>query len=585
MELEEIFKEKKFGEKTSNFLKQAINETIQVFKGNLSEKEILSRINDNIENIEFVDNIFDRKQSLGAYFSKKIVILKDLDENQQHSVFFHEFTHAVIGTIYNYLYSDKPAIGLTEGITEMLTKRRNKLVGFDDNKIYTYPVLAKQCENLLLILGEDKTISTLAKDINKIKDLMIEKGIIDDELEFDNYVDSMDYIAKYEKDIFKKKLNNSENKDNDIVQLIFGKKKLPNDVTKAQTNIIMTHLKIDSTSVDEYNNKVNIAKQYAKELAIDDNGKIFVSLYNEFKKHHYDINKVDPIIIKTGYEMEFIEKYLANSEKQRFVQLANDTKLLKTVNESQFSDYYKKLICNNININIADKNYLFNILTNGLAEKIVNENLTPETIGIETVSKDEYYNIYNLYISNGSDRKYIGTYNVQNYDENCIKYNLISDENELKKTVNLLEKAYQSNLEEEITHEPTCINNSSLILKNESENDYLVSNSDGSWWNIIYDSEEDFYDEMKLTAHTQYNLSYVESKLVSANWRLQNCLNLDTNMKSDLIDMEIKNINKILNKYSEKEQDIFSNDFSNFVKNIDDSQNNNVFRQENNNER
>ncbi len=220
-EIRNIFKDKNFNEETLELVENFINEFDGLFGKYVSREELIKRIKENLnENVGFTK--FEKGKVLGNYNSqdKKISLKENLSEERLKAVFFHEMVHCITnhGDYVGFTgeLTERTAIGITEGFTQYVSKIRNEKYGVTLN---SYPILTEQTENLVELLGEEKFLDAAFNDPERLFTLMEKEGLIEDELEAEEFCDHFDVIWKHEDEIYQGKT--AEGK---LLTAIFGKK-------------------------------------------------------------------------------------------------------------------------------------------------------------------------------------------------------------------------------------------------------------------------------------------------------------------------------------------------------------------------
>ena len=220
-EIREVFKDKNFNEETLNLIDNFIEEFDSLFGKYVPREELIKRIKENLnENISYEK--FEKGKVLGTYNSqdKKITLKENLSEERLKAVFFHEMVHCITnhGDYVGFTgeLSEKTAIGITEGFTQYVSKVRNRKYGVELN---SYPILTEQTENLVELLGEEEYLDAAFNDPERVFILMQKEGLIEDELDAEDFCDHFDIIWKHEDEIYQGKTAAGK-----LLTAIFGKK-------------------------------------------------------------------------------------------------------------------------------------------------------------------------------------------------------------------------------------------------------------------------------------------------------------------------------------------------------------------------
>lgn len=210
--IRELFKNKNFSEDALFYLENAINEFDDLFGRFLSRDEILARINNNINSIEFVDEIKSESTCpAGQYIpeEKKVLIKKGYSIEHTKSIFFHELLHALgldkdmICGFRNEVinndfisFSTQYGSGWDEGFVEMMTKMRDQKYSKGET-IIAYPILSEAVQTFSEMFGLDEMIEMYFKHPKDFVGFLEQRNISSDFL-FD-----FDIIQKHEKNIYR----------------------------------------------------------------------------------------------------------------------------------------------------------------------------------------------------------------------------------------------------------------------------------------------------------------------------------------------------------------------------------------------
>lgn len=100
MDTKEMFERKGFDQKTIEFLNNFLYEFNDLYGKYLPQEEVIQRINDYLDEIEFVDEMPEEliDTAVGCYYSeeKKVLIKKRELEDKEKSTFFHEMVHVIM---------------------------------------------------------------------------------------------------------------------------------------------------------------------------------------------------------------------------------------------------------------------------------------------------------------------------------------------------------------------------------------------------------------------------------------------------------------------------------------------------------
>ena len=212
--INEIFKEKKFDEKSIKYLENAIDEFIQIYGRFVSKEELINRVEKNIDLVEFKETL-DKEDSLNGVYdvdTKCISIKHTLNEELIKSVFFHEFLHAIAtegnttGFFRRYSLFSKEnenngillGRGWNEGFVQMMTKERDRIIAHKDIP-KGYPILTKSVKKFTELYDKEKMLNAYFNNPGEILKIFKDNGMNVD-IEF---LHNFDIIYKYEKEIIK----------------------------------------------------------------------------------------------------------------------------------------------------------------------------------------------------------------------------------------------------------------------------------------------------------------------------------------------------------------------------------------------
>ena len=106
----------KYDERTQEAVKEFIDDFLNIFPGLLMEEELLKRINDNLETIDFEADL--PSKTLGRYINKKILVNKKVVNKSQ--TLFHEFIHVIT---YGEFLSNFGYKNFIEGLTTLAEEK------------------------------------------------------------------------------------------------------------------------------------------------------------------------------------------------------------------------------------------------------------------------------------------------------------------------------------------------------------------------------------------------------------------------------------------------------------------------------
>lgn len=220
--MSEMFKEKGFSKETLELINNFINEFEELFGQYLSKEEVIERINNNLNGIDVCDKIEGHPKAVGVYRKKlkNIQIIKKANIEEIKETMFHEMVHCItadekgIGFDRIY-YSDdvelkiEQGVGLNEGTSEYLTYIRN-LKFAPELKGTSYPMLTKQIDNLLKLIGKEKYFNIFFHEPEEIEEYLNDYEILN----------QFDVLWSYEDDVL-----DFKSSDDIINSSIFGGKR------------------------------------------------------------------------------------------------------------------------------------------------------------------------------------------------------------------------------------------------------------------------------------------------------------------------------------------------------------------------
>ena len=118
--------------------------------------------------------------------------------------------------------------------------------------------------------------------------------------------------------------------------------------------------------------------------------------------------------------------------QERLIKLNNNVDLYDFISDNRFSQFYKDQIVNDFfGYEIENKDYLFEDLVWGLADKIIERNYDIGKLSIEFINFKKLSGItYNLYESDGIDTKYLDTYSTASISCQFSEFRIISSDEE-----------------------------------------------------------------------------------------------------------------------------------------------------------
>ena len=406
-----------------------------------SRDNVIKQIRENLNFSIIWNDEINREDILGQYNTKdkKIKIKNGLDEEKIKTVFFHEMIHCITtyngltGFINEYVLEDIDDIkiytckGITEGFTEYLTMIRDKK--YSKNPIKSYPILTKQTENLIELLGKEEFLSKAFTNPRVLEEFLSYEDV-------DSLLSAFDIIWKNEKELYLS-TNANENKPKEkLLIAIFGgtpgyiknKRKIDEAAKEIIEILSSIILKKDINSVEDFIQVFNSIEKYSTQLNLESNYQNYIELFEKIndimqkmginRKGFLDILPENSSI-KNAVNSKFImDDFESLSTKEKLLQLSEinikDTGLSTAIYDSPFSEAFKDRIVNNIfgpHIEYPEREYFR--LTDGLAKIILDRSYDIRTLSTENISfenEDNNIDIFNLYMTLKDRKIYLGTF-------------------------------------------------------------------------------------------------------------------------------------------------------------------------------
>ena len=287
---------------------------------------------------------------------------------------------------------------------------------------------------MVLLIGEDRFFNIAFNNPQDfIEEIKEEYGDTIDFEDLENLFQAFDIIWKEEKNIYRQ--NNIKDPNSLLFNSIFGNRTDSNELKFAKNTIIMTLERLllakSISSMDELNKLCHTMEKYIKQLNSFD-VKMYELLFDKLKDLQNDNNVINEELIEEIDSEDFRifaeqESYINSIKK-----LTNKEKLIKFSGpevEKEISDYnfyaeptpyeseqrakLASTIIETDSVNVGEE--LLYILPIGLAENILKNNWNPDKIALECIKLDSLKTIFNLYETNISENKYLGTYG---FDDN-----------------------------------------------------------------------------------------------------------------------------------------------------------------------
>ena len=453
--IKEIFKEKNYDEQTLNLIENFLYEFEEVFGKYLPREEVIKRIKANLDHSVLITNI-DGNKHTGLYDpkEKKITLLEGMDEDAQKAVFFHEMIHCItsyekfVGFGLEYCDEDNPirqtgtAIGITEGFTQLATKKRNERFGI---KFDTYPILTEQVENIAELLGEDKFFDIAFNNPLGLEDAMLDAGLIAYSGEAGPLFEQFNTIWRHEKEIYEDR-GYQKSKEERLLKAIFGLKK-PKiyPVENAKHHIVITLLerydRIDIKTTDELIELFNQTLKYAKQLDIQTSAGIYntyftkLDILEESGIPREEILEALPPEMRlfTEYEYKYRE-FMELSPREQLEKIAESPREVdEEILSGILGDDYATAIVTNIFNGFSDKNKSIDMATQlvrGFAQKIVDEGYDIDKLAFEFIEIDGFVSglAFNMYENDGENARYLGTFSNITSECDLEEYKACSEE-------------------------------------------------------------------------------------------------------------------------------------------------------------
>lgn len=535
MDTKEMIERKGFDPKAIEFLNNFLYEFNDLFGSYLSQEEVLERINDYLDEIEFVEEIPYSEENgvIGLYnLEEKKVYIRKSDIESEKSTFFHEMVHVLHEKLVtaelqeNFEIQDEShqmyltGIGVDEGFTEYLTSKRNEK--FSKEKIFnSYPILTQQFRFLANIVGEEDLISGIFNGYEQVSGLL-QKKLNWEENDCSDYCKAMSVIAKYEKEVLREKIEASRKKSaaDRAFDIIFGdqnqkKSRFPREVDSAIDEIVKKYLMQTVNSVEDFYSLMENMKMYAKSLGKDVGAEMMLTLYQQYKKHpEFNLEESNPELCEPFKIYDKLQEFydLCFEEKLQFV--AEDRELQTLIFNANNSYDFKKMIIQHMCVDdkfgnlgldrfvrddhqLSDYNALYGMLTSGLLkEKIQSGEVKPEALALEWIQYDDYdgeFSLFNIFNANGTKEEYLGTYALGELDCNEVSQYEIAKmtvEEKRKMVSRICQDVYDSKMTDESVEKY-------LFLCDSKSKEVCYACSEENQWMIFEwdDSVMEIYDK------------------------------------------------------------------------------------------
>ncbi len=358
--------------------------------------------------------------------------------------------------------------------------------------------------------------------------------------ELDDLFDAFDIIWKNEKNV------QIQNKKINLIDELFNSSsntKDPIEIKFAKYTIITTLEKIVLTkpisTIEEFNEMYDTMKTYIKQLRGFDI-KMYELLYNKLQELQNGNDVVSKKIIEKIDSEDFRifagqESYINSIKKlplkEKLIKFSEpDTQ--KELSDCDFWGWneYQSTQCAKLTSTIIETDSesvneeLLYILINGLAKTILENNWTPDKIGLDFIKLDSWRTIFNLYETNMGKRTYLGMYGL-NADTEYEEYTLnVSDEKKKK----ILEE------------------------HPEFDNTLLLENQNGEF--VGYAGNDKYIDEYGGTERVEHCKSKEEKAIEKLKSKLDKFRNLkemeqdDIEIPQIILDSELEQVKKEMDK-------------------------------------
>lgn len=443
----EVFKDKNFNEQTLEFLNNFIEEFDDLFGKYVQREELIKRIQKNFDaNIEFTD--FEQSATMGRYMrdEKRVLIKEGLPLDVAKGVFFHEMIHCITNR-ENYIgfprglsdqiltndaetNSVRTAIGITEGFTEYVNRKRNDKYG--NTKMDSYTILREQTENLADVIGEDKFLDIAFNNPEELYYAMIEENIVDDEFDVDTFLTNFDVIHAFEQEILvDRMLHGKMSRQEALLFDILGVKDVKKTrIEEAKSGIITTLLgrvkRMPTSTKEEFEEIQRLITKYSNQLNLKDNYETCSIIFDKIAELEEEgiprdeIFEMLPKESKALAETEFEFRDLMKLEPEMLLEkMANPSiDIYDDIICGEFETYYGSEVVRKIFPCISDKDigYMLSLhLTDNFAKTILDKGWNPKLMSFEIIDFDYPTGLtFNIYETDGEDIRYLSTFSDAN---------------------------------------------------------------------------------------------------------------------------------------------------------------------------
>jgi len=548
MDTKEMFERKGFDPKATEFLNNFLYEFNDLYGKYLPQEEVIQRINDYLDEIEFVDEMPEEliDTAVGCYYSKeKKVLIKNRElEDKEKSTFFHEMVHvlrqkikddaynAVEDSFYNLDEEDNVNLfaakelnvqGIDEGFTQYLTIVRNEKYNTSRFAV-GYPILTEQAGFLMDLIGKDNMIQGMFSDLENVVDCMKEKMDCEDK-DITHFAQGMNVIWKYEHELESKK--GPKTAEARLLATLLGDKSIPSYVKDAQNDIVKLYLQQKVNNIEDFQLLLENAQKYAKSLKTDVGPEMFEAIYNQYRKHpEFNLEESNPELCQSFKIYDKLQDFYNLSFEEKLQFLTEDKELPALIDNNENSYVFKKMVVRHMNSDeelanfrldrfvrynhqISDYKALYGMLTSGvLKEKFQNEEMKPETMAIEWIQYDDrtgQSSLFNLFNANGIKDEYIGTYALGGWDcDRLSQYEIakMTMKERRKQVSRICQDMYDSEMKDE------DLGKYHFLRDKNSKKIIFACSAENMWMNIEIEDEV-----LEITDKSKYISSVTEEKI------------------------------------------------------------------------
>ncbi len=455
-DLKKVFEEKNFDEKTLELISNFLDEFDAIFGKYLSREKVIERIKNNLDYSVIFEESLERNAS-GVYNRnyKTIKLLTDMEDSMLKSVFFHEMIHCItaekdfVGVgfkSYDETNEFKETIlaskGITEGFTQLLTKKRNEMVGVE---LDSYPILTDLMAEFTNIIGEDKFFNMIFNNPLGIEDVMKEAGIVEDHVGVHEIFSLFQFISKNERDIYRGR-ELGESAEGNLLKSLFGnsslfginslfgmdssQKKAVDDAKKEIVGIfVRAYEKKTEPTIDGVVSLFKKTQSNSKILDLANNLEIFKICCDKFKKIESEDETREDLLEQLPEDLKNLidtqlkfEKFLNLPSKEIIKRIIEHPREIeKDFCGDIFKDDYIEQIGRKLFIGIRRTDHIINLTTElfgELGETIQKNGYNIEELAFEFIDLSNSTGmLFNMYQIDENEGHYIGTFS--NISSSC----------------------------------------------------------------------------------------------------------------------------------------------------------------------